>query len=1054
MDYLSKLNEQQRNAVIHKDGPCLVIAGAGSGKTRVLTTRIAHLIEEGVSSWNILAITFTNKAAKEMRERLDVLVPNHDVFVGTFHSFGVRILRENYMHLGLERNFTILDSDDVLSLIKKIMKDKGISKEECAPSYIRNRISFIKNEMMSEADIEKFFNTEPEQIAYEVYKEYRKVLKKNNSVDFDDLLLLPVELFTKNKEVLEHYQEKFQYILIDEYQDTNEVQYKLSKLLSAKYQNLFVVGDANQCVVKGTKVETNNGIKNIEDITEQDEILTAAGHGEVSFQKTEKVIPTFYEGKIVKITTKSGNTLSCTPDHTMFYKLPIEENKFYVYLMYKKGLGFRIGQTRSYRSDGEKYINGLMQRLNQEHADKIWLLKRCDNQVDASYYEQYYATMYGIPQMCFHGVGRRLLFTQEEINKFYKEVPSDLRAAMLMEEEMLSMDYPHYKKSGFAHKTVSNRVVNINYLCGDKANIRNYCTQRISFNTTSPEYRTILENAGFPVRNGKNQDFRIETERITMKEAYELANKIAMFIPEVSILEKIRLTKDNTFRFIPAGSLREGMQLAILKDNELIEEEIIKIEKCFYNDFVYDISIPTTRNFIANNVCVHNCIYGFRGSNFRNILNFEKDYHNANVVTLEQNYRSTKTILDAANSVIKNNKERKDMELFSNLGIGAKVKYLRSYDEKHEITLCIEEIKKLLDEGYHSKDIAIFYRTNGQARIAEEMFIKNNMPYKVVGSYYFYQRKEIKDLISYLRLILNPHDEISLRRVINVPKRKIGPSTIKAIEDSAVLNNISMFDALSKGKELEFKNLILELRKLSESLSLTELIDAILEHSGMKKELEEENSLESELRLENLMEFKSITASFEERTGSVNLGDFLEEISLIADMSEHKENGDEVTLMTIHSAKGLEFDVVFLIGMEESIFPHANSLMEADGLEEERRLMYVGITRAKDLLYLTNAKRRMLYGKESMNPPSRFIEEIDEDLLEKTNSSIKEEKSFDIEGMYTNTNVDYNPGDVVLHESYGRGVVVDIDKMLVTVAFNNKIGVKKLMKNHKSLKKM
>lgn len=691
---LSKLNEQQKNAVMHKDGPCLVIAGAGSGKTKVLTTRIAYLIEENIPSWNILAITFTNKAAKEMRERLNLIIPDNDVFVGTFHSFGVRIIRENYMHLGLERNFTILDSDDVLSLIKKIMKDRGINKEECAPSYIRNRISFIKNEMMSEADIEKFFNTDAEQIAYQVYKEYVKVLKKNNSVDFDDLLLLPVTLFLKDKEVLEHYQEKFKYILIDEYQDTNEVQYKLSKLLSTKYQNIFVVGDPDQS------------------------------------------------------------------------------------------------------------------------------------------------------------------------------------------------------------------------------------------------------------------------------------------------------------------------------------------------------------------------IYAFRGANYKNILNFERDYKNTKVIPLEENYRSTKMILDAANSVIKNNKDRKEKNLKSNKVLGAKVKYLRSYDEKHEITLCIEEIKKLMQDGYKAKDIAIFYRTNGQARIVEEMFIKNNMPYRVVGSYYFYQRKEIKDLISYLRLILNPQDEISLRRVINVPKRKIGPSTLKAIEDMANLNGISMFNALSKGKELEFKNLILTLQKESESLSLTELIDVILEKSGMKKELEEENSLESELRLENLMEFKSITASFEERTGSVNLSDFLEEISLIADMTEHKEYEDAITLMTIHSAKGLEFDVVFLIGMEESIFPHANSLMEADGIEEERRLMYVGITRARELLYLTNAKRRMLYGKESLNPSSRFIEEIDEELLEITNNINKEEKSFHREKMYNEGEVSYVPGDVVVHETYGRGVVVDIDKMLVTVAFHNKVGVKKLMKNHKSLKKI
>ena len=694
MDYLDKLNKEQKEAVLHKDGPCLVIAGAGSGKTKVLTTRIAHLIDEGVASYNILAITFTNKAAKEMRERLQKLIGDNDVFVGTFHSFGLRIMRENYMDLGLERNFTILDSDDVLSVIKKIMKDMGIEKEECAPSYIRNRISFIKNEMLTDAEIMQYFNTEVEQIAYKVYLEYQKVLKKNNSVDFDDLLALPVKLFKEHADTLERYQNKFKYILIDEYQDTNEVQYKLTKLLSKKSQNIFVVGDPDQS------------------------------------------------------------------------------------------------------------------------------------------------------------------------------------------------------------------------------------------------------------------------------------------------------------------------------------------------------------------------IYMFRGANYKNILNFEKDYTNAKVIALEENYRSTKMILEAANSVIKNNKDRKEKNLRSNKVLGAKIKYLRSYDEKHEITLVIEEIKKLVDEGIKLSDIAVFYRTNGQARIAEEMFIKANVPYKVVGSYYFYQRKEIKDLISYLRLIANHNDEISLRRVINVPKRKIGPTKIKNLETEANILGTTLFDTISKGNELDFKNLILELTKDSEYLSLSELVDDVLEKSGMLKELKEDNSLESDLRLENLMEFKSITASFEERTGSVNLNDFLEEISLIADMSEHREYNEAVTLMTIHSAKGLEFDVVFIIGMEETIFPHANSLMEQGGIEEERRLMYVAITRARDLLYLTNAKRRMLYGKESVNSPSRFIDEISNDLVEVENNSIKEEVKFQKEEMYNDTNVEYKPGDVVMHETYGRGVVIDVDKLIMTVAFNSKIGIKKLMKNHKSIKKL
>lgn len=694
MDYLTNLNELQKKAVLHQEGPCLVIAGAGSGKTKVLTTRIANLIESGVPSYQILAITFTNKAAKEMRDRLETLAKDNKAFVGTFHSFGLRVIRENVNALGMTSNFTILDSDDVTSLVKKILKEKGYDTKEVSPSYIKNRISFIKNEMLTDAEVEKFFQSEMEKIAYEIYKEYNIKLKKNNSVDFDDLLRIPVLLFQNHPDILEFYQNKYQYILIDEYQDTNEVQYKLVKLLSKKYQNLFVVGDPDQS------------------------------------------------------------------------------------------------------------------------------------------------------------------------------------------------------------------------------------------------------------------------------------------------------------------------------------------------------------------------IYQFRGANYKNILNFERDYPNTVVIPLEDNYRSTKMILDAANSVIKNNKERKEKNLRSHHGDGVKTKFMVGYDEKHEISLVIEEIKKLLEQGYKKRNIAIFYRTNAQSRVIEEQFLKANIPYKVVGSYYFYSRKEIKDLICYLRLILNQNDDISLRRVINVPKRGIGPTSVNKLEQKSIEENKSMFDAITSGKELEFKNLILDIKKESESLSLTELVDCVLEKSGMKKELETDPSLESELRLDNLMEFKSITATYEDTTGSVDLGDFLEEISLIADISEHKNDDDVVTLMTLHSAKGLEFPVVFLVGMEEGIFPHQNSFTEEGGLEEERRLCYVGITRAEEKLYLTCARSRIMYGRTNRNPMSRFIKEIDSDLLESDNNEMQSEKTFNKESMYSEEDVSYNVGDVVMHTIYGRGVVVGVDASLVTIAFSKQYGIRKLMKNHKSIKKV
>ena len=691
MNYLDTLNKEQLMAVKHIDGPCLVIAGAGSGKTKVLTTRIAYLIDNGIYSGNILAITFTNKAAKEMKDRINNIVSENYAFVGTFHSFGLRILKENYELVGLQKNFTILDSDDVLSVIKKIMKDLNINVKEYAPSYIRNRISFIKNEMLSDSEVVRLFLTEPEKMASKVYFEYNKILKKNNAVDFDDLLKIPVELFQKNSEILNKYQDKYQYILIDEYQDTNEVQYKLVKLLAEKYRNLFVVGDQNQA------------------------------------------------------------------------------------------------------------------------------------------------------------------------------------------------------------------------------------------------------------------------------------------------------------------------------------------------------------------------IYGFRQANYKNILNFENDYDEAEVVVLNQNYRSTTNILNAANSVIIHNEHKKEVNLFSELGEGVKVKYLRSNDDKQEVNIVINEIKELLNLGYKKSDIAIFYRTNSQSRIYEEAMLKNNFSYRVVGSYYFYKRKEIKDLIAYLRLINNHNDDVALKRIINEPKRGIGLKTIDNIESIASNSGLSMYDVISKGKELEFKKIIDELTNDAKDLSLTELIDDVLDKTGMKDSL---SSLSTEDidRLDYLMEFRSITEEYQNNTGSVNLSDFLDEISLIADISEHKDDDDSITLMTLHSAKGLEFKVVFMVGMEDGIIPHANSFSEEDGIEEERRLCYVGITRAKERLYLTNAKYRMLYGKDVSNPPSRFIGEIDPKYLESnvvqnSNNEIKINKEL----LYSSEESDYRSGDIVNHLSFGKGVVVEVDERFVTVAFSKRFGIKKFLKNYKGL---
>lgn len=692
MKYLDTLNEMQLVAVKHMEGPCLVMAGAGSGKTKVLTSRIAYLLDSGIPDYNILAITFTNKAAKEMKERLAQMVGETRAFIGTFHSFGLKIIRENAQDVGLEKNFTILDADDQASIIKKILKEKNIDSKKYSPNYIRSRISFLKNEMVSFEEIKKTMNTPIDKIVVDVYIEYESTLRRSNAVDFDDLLLRPVRLFIENREILSQYQEHYPYILVDEYQDTNPVQYKMTKLLGSRDENIFVVGDMNQS------------------------------------------------------------------------------------------------------------------------------------------------------------------------------------------------------------------------------------------------------------------------------------------------------------------------------------------------------------------------IYSFRQADYRNILNFEKDFKGATIIKLEQNYRSTQIILDAANSVIKNNKEKKDLELWSDKKTGSLVRYMRAYDGVHEIKLIIDEIQKLVLDYKSYNSFAILYRTNAQARQVEETLLVGSIPYRIYGGFSYINRKEIKDLIAYLKLINNPDDVVSMRRAINTPKRGIGEVAINRIEANSLLRSVSLFDAMETAKELDFKSMIYRMREYADEHTLTELIDYIVDESGMRAMYEAESTIESEIRLDNLMEFKSLTADYENRTGSVNLNDFLGEIGLMSDADKDNEVDDAVTLMTLHSAKGLEFDVVFLVGMEEGLFPHTNAMMEEGGMDEERRLCYVGITRARDILYITNAKRRMLYGKDCANLPSRFIDEIDDSLIEKNVIGERTELPGTKEKFYKEQTEDFKLGDLVDHDAFGHGVIVKIEGDLLDVAF--KSGLKKVKSNHRSIKKL
>lgn len=752
---LNGLNPEQQSAVKATDGPLLLMAGAGSGKTRVLTHRIGYLIvEKRVNPYNILAITFTNKAAREMRERIGKMMGGaaEEIWISTFHSMCVRILRRDIDRMGFNRNFTILDTTDQQSVVKGILKEKNLDPKKFDPRALLGAISSAKNELIDPEEYEKTAGGQYfEQKVSEVYKEYQKRLRKNQALDFDDLIMMTIQLFQRVPEVLEYYQRKFQYIHVDEYQDTNRAQYMLVKMLAMRFRNLCVVGDSDQS------------------------------------------------------------------------------------------------------------------------------------------------------------------------------------------------------------------------------------------------------------------------------------------------------------------------------------------------------------------------IYRWRGADIANILSFEKDYPNATVILLEQNYRSTKRILLAANKVIENNMNRKAKNLWTENPEGNKLVYYRADSEQGEAQFVAGKIKELTrDDKYKLSDIAILYRTNAQSRVMEEVLLKSNIGYAIVGGTKFYDRKEIKDMLAYLRLISNPDDDISLQRIINVPKRGIGSTSFDKIADFAAIHDISIYQALDSIELIglspkitkaarEFRDLIRNYTNMQEFLSVTELVEEVLEKTGYKEMLKAEKSLEAQSRLENLEELLSVTKNFEDTNEDKSLVAFLTDLALVADidsLDEEGEKADSITLMTLHSAKGLEFPVVFLIGLEEGVFPHSRSLMEEAEMEEERRLAYVGITRAEQTLFLTNAQMRTLFGRTNMNPASRFISEIPEDLLEGVEPEKRQSSpfggsrsfggagssfgskgsSFEARGSSFSTpstprkpvmrpvssasggdEIGWKVGDKAEHGKWGIGTVVSVkgqgEGTELDIAFPSPVGIKRLLAKFAPIKK-
>lgn len=1084
---LNTLNKEQREAVISTEGPLLILAGAGSGKTRVLTYRIAYLIEQGIYPGNILAITFTNKAAGEMKERVIDLVGDdaRKMWISTFHSACVRILRQDIEKIGYDKHFVIYDTDDQQKLMKECLKELNLDEKMFPPKDILSKIGSQKD-ILVDADTyyRRNANDFKNRRVAELYSLYQKKLKTNNAMDFDDIILNAIRLLKENPDVLSYYQRKFRYIMVDEYQDTNKAQYELINILAQAHNNLCVVGDDDQCVAEGVKVKTPEGSVSIENINESTNIICASGRGESSIGIVDKIKKKEYKGLMVTIRTKSGKEIKATPNHIGFAKVNANPGVYYVYLMYKKDMGYRIGQTQGVRSRKNEYVNGLFVRLNQEHADRMWILRVCKNKSEATYYEQFFSVKYGIPTAVFEAKGRNISMSQEQINNLFKNINTYEAVLKLMEECMIFEEYPHHLSNAVVRGQSIRRIINLCSFGGKRYDNTKCCSHRIALITSGDDLKNTAFKKDFPVRNGQRNTWRIETERKEYDDALLYAKKIAQLDGSLDISKKAKLCEGDSFTYMPFAHMRPTMSVAVFDNGKIVEDIIEEVSVEDYEGYVYDLSVPFFRQFVCGNVVVHNSIYGWRGADIRNILDFEKDYPACKVVKLEQNYRCTKRILEAANYVIANNETRKEKRLWTENPQGDTIRFYRADTDRLEADFILNKIVSLAEEGRPYRDFAILYRTNAMSRILEEAFVTSGIPYRVIGGLKFYDRKEVKDILAYLKVINNPLDAISLSRVVNTPKRGIGDSTIDKIKQYGNERDLGLYSSMLEIDDIDgitkraqnavnkFIGLMNYFLLNRDKMKVSELIKDIMERTEYLKELKDENTKESLGRIENLEELYSAAVEFEETNDDKSLPAFLERVALVSDQDTLSEAGG-VVLMTLHTAKGLEFPVVFIAGVEQGIFPHFSAQEDSSELEEERRLCYVGITRAKEILFMTCARQRMMFGRTMFNDVSSFIEEIPEDLIEDVSpvrASFNRVYGYDEPAVSStrmhinkpvmkNTNVDSAPknninkediraGMKIKHSTFGKGIVIAVqdsgsDKQ-ITAHFEGQ-GLKKLL---------
>ncbi len=1000
--YLSNLNPEQHQAVTLPRQSALILAGAGSGKTRVLTTRIAHLIQSGqVSPAGILAVTFTNKAAREMLTRLSAMLPinTRGMWVGTFHGLCNRLLRTHHRDAELPQLFQILDSGDQQSLIKRLAKAQAMDEEKYPPRQLQNFINNCKEAGLRANAVEAGDEFTRRMVAF--YADYDAQCNREGVVDFAELLLRTFEMLGRHLNLLQHYQNRFQYILVDEFQDTNKLQYQWIKMLAGSNGCVFAVGDDDQCLPAGTQVTMADGArKPIEAVKPGDRVLSCYGSGDFRPATVAGTHSSHARAELVEIVTAGGKRLVSTPEHTHFagYLLGETPQTYFTYLMHKKGVGYRLGTSCVYTKGQAKPKVGFKLRSVQEHADATWIVGTHANENEARYEEISLSLKYAIPTLPFvprvGGYVRGLVHDAAYISRLYREIDTAAGAHRLLEERGLRHDEPHH----VAMSRDSNRHNVVVTLCGDRRGASPM--HRVCAGGNDPVRRQALAAAGFSVRPAKkgSASWRFETVRKDYGEVMALAEK-ASAVLEGRIVQRANL-HGKSLPFIRAGSVKPGMAM-IASDGSL---EIVATVTRFAGEGrkVFDLDVFPTHNYVAAGLVTHNSIYRFRGAEVGNMNEFVRDFAVDKVVKLEQNYRSQGNILDAANAIIAQNKARLGKNLWTSEGKGEPLRIYAAANDNEEARFIVDEVKALHREGMALSDMALLYRSNAQSRILEHSLFRAGIAYKVYGGLRFFERMEVKHAMAYLRLAANADDDTAFSRVVNFPPRGIGARSIEQIQEAAEAGMGSFMHIARQGVVggrsgtaiAQFVMVIDAIRKSAQTLPLPELIEEILETSRLKEHYAAEK--DGQDRLENLNELINAATLFAEdfehdlepageaqedvaAAGTPEqqmLAAFLSHASLEAGEREAAAGQDALQLMTVHSAKGLEFSGVFISGLEEGLMPHENSMLEDGGIEEERRLMYVAITRARRRLYLSYAGSRMLHGQPRYGIVSRFVEEI------------------------------------------------------------------------------